>query len=261
MIWRLSVLVLPVAAGLGWAVATDANSRTIGSMMLASVVAACLIAIRHLRSMPVNPTGLVMVALLIATAVVGIEHDGARRWVAIGPIVLTASLVCMPPLAVLAARAKRSWLIGGLAAVLLAGLLQPDGSILLALSGIIAGLARRNFAIWTAALLCAGLGMAMALTDGRAGVRGVEHVLQDAWTSEPVAAVVLAGAFAAALGILAFVLPARRLPGSQTRALAGCLFMLLVASFLGPYPTPLIGLAPSAVLGTGLGLAMLGRAR
>ena len=259
MIVRLVALALPVLAGLGWAWAGGASRGALFASIAALVLGAAFMAVPRIRRVPPKPAGLFLIAVLLATAAVGLEVEGARRWLDVGFAVLTSGLVCMPPLAVLAARVKRGWLIGGLVTTFLAGLLQPDGAILLALAGIVAGLGGRNIAIWVAAVLCGLVGGAMALFDTLPTAPFVERIVQDAATQSVPAAVGLVAAFTASLGLIVWLLPRRGVPSNEARALTGCLAGLFLASLLGPFPTPLLGLAPSAIIGTGLALAMLGR--
>ena len=261
MIVRLAALALPVVAGLGWAWAGGAPRGAVFAGIAALVLGAAFMAVPRVRRVPPKPAGLFLIAVLLATAAVGLEVEGARRWLDVGFAVSTSGLVCMPPLAVLAARVKRGWLIGGLVTTFLAGLVQPDASILLALAGIVGALGGRNIAIWVAAVLCGIVGAAMAVFDTLPAAPFVERVVQDAAAQSVPAAAALVAAFTASLMMIGWLLPRKGVPSGEASALAGCLAGLFLASLLGPFPTPLLGLAPSAILGTGLALAMLDRTK
>ena len=261
MIVRLAALSLPTLTGLAWAWAGGEPRGALFGSIAAFVLSATFMAMPQLRRVPPKPGGLFLITVLLVTALFGLEVEGAQRWLDVRFAVLTSGLVCMPPLAVMAARVKRGWLIGGLVATFLGGLLQPDASILLALAGIVAALGGRNVAVWVAAVLCASVGGAMALFDTLPAIPYVERVVQDAAAQSVPVAVGLIAAFATSLATILWLLPREGVPPGEARALTGCLAGLFLASMLGPFPTPLLGLAPSAVLGTGLALAILGQTR
>ena len=257
MILRLAALLLPVASGLAYAAVSGASRGALVGAGAGLVLGLVANLVPQFRVIPAKVGGVFLIAALYAAAIFGPEIEGAHRWIAAPAITLNSALVCLPPLAVFAARVRRGWLVAGLVTVFLAGLLQPDASILLSLGGIMAALGRRNLAVWVAAVLCAGVGAIMALYDRLDAVPHIEHVLQDAWAVSPAAAVALCLAFAGAMAIITLGLPRRGVPRSEAYALAGSLAGLMIASLLGPFPTPLLGLAPSAAIGTGVGLALL----
>ena len=256
MTGRLLALIFPALAGIGWLVLAGAPQHYPLVNAGAALAGIPLIAAGARWSVPDKPLGIVLVALLFVPLVAGPSVGGASRWIGMAPILLTTSLLCLPPLAVLTARAKRGWLVGGLGLTFLAGLLQPDGSVVLALGAIILVLGRINLASITKAVLVGGIGAVMIWRDRLEPVPFVEGVLLDAAASSPLAAGMLGISLIASFFL---VWTRSGAPEAERSALMAALIALIAASLLGPFPTPLLGYGAASILGFALGLALMGR--
>ena len=201
--------------------------------------------------------GVVLVTLLALPIVTGPEVDGVARWLPLGPLALHSGMVAVPLLAVCASADKR-WGAAMLAGAMICAAIQPDAASALALAFIAATLAilsrRRSMT------LAAGLGaIAAAVALRSAGPPAqpfVEGVLDRIWAIEPIAALLLGATLAwSGFALLTLHVPFRSPALASAAALTGFVAM----SFLGPYPTPLIGYGAAPFIGFGLAFASLTR--
>ena len=201
-----------------------------------------------------------ILALILAA---GIEVDGVRRWLAIGPVTFQPALILAPLLlAVVASREGRHWRVAILLPILLVAL-QPDAATMLALaSGTAAlmagasGLSRRGWtgrrtAIAVAAVAVAVIGLLVAGVQTPPPVAFVEGTASIAMISGPMASML--HFLAIALMIAALL--------SQTDAagLALAAYFVtaaLVAAFWA-FPMPIAGAGPSHLLGFGIAVGWL----
>ena len=161
--------------------------------------------------------------------------DGVARWLPLGPLALHSGMVAVPLLVVCAAAdADVRWGAAMLAAAMICAAFQPDAATALALA-------------FTAATL-AVLSRSPAMT--------MTAVLPQLWAIQPIAAILLGATLAWSAFILLTLEAPSRLPAlASTAALAGFVAM----SFLGAYPTPLIGYGAAPFIGFGLAFAGLTR--
>ncbi|MCJ8191615.1 hypothetical protein [Sphingomicrobium aestuariivivum] len=188
--------------------------------------------------------------LLAAPLVVGPEFDGARRWLALGPVTLQPALILLPLL--LRAPTDGYWV----AAMLLSAVLlvvQPDpGTFLALVAGV--GLHRerqqRRLNLNLAHLSLVAVAILFARGEGQT-VAFVENMVQSL-PAMPLPALI---ACLLSMGFGAWALLAHR----DGQAIAAFWTGALVASLVGPYPTPLIGLSASCMLGLFLSLPIRSR--
>lgn len=217
---------------------------------------ACL-PLRMLGSIGLTATGIVLLAILAGSLASG-GADSVHRWIALGPLQLHAGMLVLPALLIVAARSRelpRTLLLVGSAVVLAA---QPDRGTAVAFAlgcAAIIGKPRKLADYVIGASAAAAVIVTWIRPDHLQPVIYVEYVLAAArqaggiWLA--VFTLALAGAVVGPLY-------------SRTRysPILTCFWTgLVLASLLGPYPTPFIGYGASPILGYGLALALLGRAR
>ncbi|MCR5876464.1 hypothetical protein LRS10_21345 [Phenylobacterium sp. J426] len=233
-----------LAAWLGGGLVALAIARWAGARFLAGVLVAS-------------------VAGLVATFA-SAGQLGVHRWVGLGPLTVNVAML-LAPAALVSVAVMRQRLWPWLAALAGLGLLvlQPDASQATAFAAALIALAlrrgegaprRRAFAALSAALAA----VAWLRPDPLEPVPEVEQILQLAYAVAPTAAgfaLVALLAAAAAPGVLA------RNGGADAQAAGFALsvYLLLTAlmPFLGAFPTPLVGVGLSPVLGWWLGLGAL----
>lgn len=246
-----AALALPVLAGIGWMGAGGAPLAWLavnGAALVLALALACWLPLR-LSERGTLILGAALVLTLWATALFGIQVEGVRRWVGIGPVRLHLGYLVLPLLVVLAARLPSPPAAALLAAALAATVLQPDlaATVALAASIITAALQRRgDIARVLAGISLGACGYLLGQVDPLTPVRFVEHVQSDAWAMYPV--------IGAALTLLALspLLLLRTAP-----PLAAFLVVAGAMAFAGPYPSILIGYGAAPILGFGLALAAL----
>jgi hypothetical protein len=212
----------------------------------------------------------VFAAILLATmlglagTLVSAGQLGVHRWVALGPLAVNMAML-LAPSALVSIAAMRDRLWPWLAALAGLGLLvvQPDASQATAFAAALVALAlrggegvpRRRAIAALAAVLAAA---AWLRPDPLEPVPEVELILQLAYAITPLAAglaLAILLAAAATPGVLA------RTCGGDARAagLALSVYLLLTAAmpFLGAFPTPLVGVGLSPVLGWWLAVGAL----
>jgi cell division protein FtsW (lipid II flippase) len=199
---------------------------------------------------------------LLATAVWGIEMDGVHRWVMVGPLTIQPAFILLPALLCSYARSPDSPMLGAsMVVAAVAVSLQPDWSMALALAVISCNMltALRNrltIAVAGAALIA----FATALFRGGdlPPVRFVEGVIVDGLTRgwPIIGGLILLGIAA----VFAPILLAGRVELPQQRSLVMFVQVwtsLLIASVIGPNPTPLLGYGASAIIGYFIAIVVL----
>ena len=202
--------------------------------------------------------------LLLACAVlfVGVEIDGARRWLRIWPVLLHPASLLGSVLLLALARSAGSTLCAALAgaAVLCFGM-GNDGAASLAFALGLSGLLLGERTHWKTLLPLCVLAWCLAAwgwtrPDTLAPVPYAEEIVAQAW-----AVSTLLGAAAV---VLLAMLPLPFLPTARDAckrgagyALAGFWAGLVLAGLFGNYPIPVIGYGASPVIGWVLALCLV----
>lgn len=262
----LALASLAVAAGAAflWSVGAlpGMASRNVAAfgIGLAFGWAAHLLSFRSFGAAILFSIGTAMLALVL---VVGIEMEGVRRWLPLGPVVVQPALILSPLLlAIVASREGRHWRIAILLPVLLLAL-QPDAASTLALAGGVAalmadasGVSRRG---WT--------GRRLAIAAGALGVAVLGLAIYGIQTPPPVAFVegtvgiaLLSGAVAsmlhfAAIALMIVALLSRVDPTGS--ALAAYFTVASLVAIFWAFPMPVAGAGPSHMVGFGIAAGWL----
>jgi hypothetical protein len=202
-------------------------------------------------------------ALLLAVLLVGIELDGVKRWLPLGPVHVQPALILAPLLLALAAsREGRHWR----AMVLLpVGLIaaQPDGATAIALAAGVAmlmaatswrsrkGWSQRRIAIAAGAFILAAISLIMA---------GMPTPPPVAFVEGTVGIALLSGAPAMALHIVTIALMLAALLSRHDPAgtsLAAYLGVSVLAAIFMAFPMPVAGAGPSHLIGFGIAIGWL----
>jgi cell division protein FtsW (lipid II flippase) len=190
--------------------------------------------------------------ILLATALLGVDVGSARRWIGVGPVALQGSLLLLPAMLVIYARQNDPISSGAMVLAAAALSLQPDramGSVLALVLIYLAFLDRRPVALATALLAAIAALLGWLQPDTLVPVRFVEAVLADGFRYHVLLGLAMGAALLAAL-----------LAGGGSRAgqvFGLCWALIILASVLGAYPSPLIGFGVSAIFGYWLSLAVV----
>jgi len=205
--------------------------------------------------------------LLLACAVLfaGVEVDGARRWLRVGPVLVHPASLFGPVLLLALARAADSPACAMLAAGAIACFgMGNDGAASLAFALALSGLLAAQRTYWKTLLPLCVLAWCLAAwgwtrPDSLAPVPYVEEIIARAWAGS--ALVGAAAAVVLAMLPLPFVLAVRNAGNARQRgaasALAGFWIGLVLAGLAGNYPIPGIGHGASPVIGWVLALRLL----
>ena len=198
-------------------------------------------------------------ASLLGTALLGLQADGASRWISVSGLIVQPSLLFVPVLVMLHARRGNSWTAAGLALSIAGTAAQPDRAMAGVLVGslvVLALMRRERRDVWLA-LGAATACVVTVVRPDRGGISPfVDQILFSSFEVHPLVGVGLA------MGVLLLIVPAavgamRR--GDRTTGLIfGTIWSLVViAAMLGNYPTPLVGYGGSAIIGYLLSVAFL----
>ena len=199
-------------------------------------------------------------AMLLAIAIFGVAVDGAARWVRVGGTSLQISLVVLPPMLVLFARAGGMLATIGIVLAALGLALQPDramaGILAAALVALVLYRPERQVVLALAAA-AAGFVITLFRPDALPAVPYVDRILYTSFEVHPLAGIAVLG------GALLLIVPA--LAGlwmdstnRAAHAVFGVVWLgMVIAAALGNYPTPLVGYGGSAILGYALSLSVM----
>lgn len=216
------------------------------------------------RSRSLKPERIALIApllgtSLLATALLGLQADGASRWISLGGLIVQPSLLFVPVLVMLHARSGSGWTAAGLALAITGTAAQPDRAMAGVLVGslvVLALMRRERRDLW----LALGAATAFVVTvvrPDRGGVSPfVDQILLSSFEVHPLVGVGLV------LGVLLLVVPAAiqaMRDGDRTTGLVfGSVWSLVViAAMMGNYPTPLVGYGGSAIIGYLLSVAFM----
>lgn len=202
-------------------------------------------------------------AILALVLAVGIEMDGVRRWLDVGPVVVQPALILSPLLlAIVASREGRHWRMAILIPVLLLAW-QPDAASMLALAAGVAALmagasglsprgwTARRVAIAAGALAFAVMGLALAGIQTPPPVAFVEGTVGLATLSGPIAGIL----HFAAITLMIAALLSRTDPTGL--ALAAYFTVAALAAVFWAFPMPVVGAGPSHLVGFGIAAGWL----
>ena len=202
-------------------------------------------------------------AILALVLAVGIEMDGVRRWLDVGPVVVQPALILSPLLlAIVASREGRHWRVAILIPVLLLAW-QPDAASMLALAAGVAammagasglsprGWTSRRVAIAAGALAFAVMGLALAGIQTPPPVAIVEGTVGLATLSGPIAGIL----HFAGITLMIAALLSRTDPTGL--ALAAYFTVAALAAVFWAFPMPVVGAGPSHLVGFGIAAGWL----
>ena len=191
------------------------------------------------------------------------DLQGVHRWLQLGPVRLNAAELLAPALAVAVAAAAQGlwpWIAAGAALALFAA--QPDASQATALAAaVVVAICLSNMALATKVLGVVATAGAAAVAwtrpDPLAPVPEVEEIFRLAGAISPAALAVSAAALAVAS--LSPMIVGRAVPAARPAALALSAYFVVAAigPLLGAFPTPLVGMGVSPILGAWLGIGLL----
>jgi hypothetical protein len=201
--------------------------------------------------------------VLLATLLLGIELDGVRRWLPLGPVNIQPALIFCPLLlAIAASREGRHWRAAVLLPLVLIAL-QPDAATSVALAGGVAALtasasyrSRRGFSYRRLALAIGAVTLAVAGLL----MTGIQTPPPVAFVEGTVEIATLSGGAAIALHAAAILLAIAALAsrgGNPDVALAAYFAIAAVAAVFWAFPMPIAGAGPSHLIGFGLAIGWL----
>jgi membrane-associated HD superfamily phosphohydrolase len=205
-------------------------------------------------------TTLVLAAILLATALLGEQVQGAARWVDLGPLFVQPSLILLPFMIIVFARSRAALSVVGLLVTAIALAVQPDR----AMAGmLLAGLAALNIVrcdrVALAALIGSAIGFAatLAQADTLPAMPFVDQVLYTSFDVSLFAGLAVLGG-AILLVVPAIIGLAYDTDNRETYCVFGAVWIAAIAAAaVGNYPTPVVGYSGGAVLGYVLSLIQL----
>ncbi len=200
---------------------------------------------------------LVLAILLLATALLGLQVQGASRWFKLGALSVQPSLIVLPVMTICFAKYRNMLSMIGMIIAAIAMALQPDRAMagMLAAGLTLLAIARTDrYSVTALVSSVAAFGVTLMRADTLPAVPNVDQILFSAFD------VHLFAGLAVLIGAVLLVAP----------AVLGCLYdkdnwraytvfgaiwlALILAAAIGNYPTPVVGYSGGAVLGYVLSL-------
>jgi hypothetical protein len=260
-----------VVLGLAYMVIADAPARYL--IINAGALAIGLLAMAMLGRMTAQferwsgQTMLVLAMILLATALLGEQVEGAARWVDLGVLFVQPSLILLPFMIIGFARSRDALSVVGLLVAAIALAVQPDR----AMAGtLVAGLVALNifrcdrFALTALIGSVIGFAATVVQADTLPAMPFVDQILYTSFDVSLFAGLaVLGGAMLLVVpAILGLVYDA---DNREIYCVFGAVWIAAIAAAaFGNYPTPVVGYSGGAVLGYVLSLSLLpkvGRSR
>ena len=198
-------------------------------------------------------------ASLLATALLGLQADGASRWISVAGLIVQPSLLFVPVLVMLHARGGSGCTAAGLALAIAGTTAQPDRAMAGVLVGslvVLALMRRERRDLWLALGALVGFVVTVVRPD-RGGVSPfVDQILFSSFDVHPIVGVGLA------MGVLLLIVPAavgvmRGLDRTTGLVFGSIWSLVVIAAMMGNYPTPLVGYGGSAIIGYLLSVAFM----
>lgn len=202
-------------------------------------------------------------AILAAVLLVGIELDGVKRWLPLGPFGVQPALVLCPLiLAIAASREGRHWRAAVLIPLTLIAI-QPDAATSLALAAgvavLMASASIRSRRGWSARRIIVAVG-ALVLAIAGLLLTGIHTPPPVAFVEGTVGIATFSGLPAVLLHGLAILLAIAALSirgGPADLSLAAYFAVAAVAAVFWAFPMPIVGAGPSHLVGFGLAIGWL----
>lgn len=202
-------------------------------------------------------------AILAWVLIGGIELDGVKRWLPLGPFNIQPALVLCPLiLAIVASREGRHWRAAVLLPLFLIAL-QPDAATSLALAVGVAVLmataSLRSRRGWSTRRMTVAIG-AVALAMAALLFTGIQTPPPVAFVEGTAEIAALSGLPAILLHIGAIVFAVAALAsrgGPADLALAAYFAVAAIAALFWAFPMPIVGAGPSHLIGFGLAIGWL----
>ena len=259
----LAALALPVLVGVAWMASAGAPASyaivNLGALVLAGGwvlfgLGPHTAASRHILA--IAAIALMLMALVVGAQLISITGHPVQRWFPVGPLNAHTGMVAAPILAVLAARDPRAASFVILAGII-AAWLQPDAATGFALTFAAIGLhhVTQDWRAGVAGIIAFVASLEMAMRGELPPQPFVERVVADAAATHLLLGFALV---ASVIGSFCLILFASPLARAARFALAGALFGFAIMALMSSYPAPLLGYGPSAIIGFGLALGMVG---
>ena len=193
-----------------------------------------------------------MAGVLLATALLGTEVDGAARWVNIVGLAIQPSLILLPVMLVAFARTHSAMATTGIVIAAAAMALQPDRAMagMLTLCVAVLAVLRRDRHTVTAFVAgVAGFAATLMRADRLPAAPYVDQILYSSFGVHAGAGFAVWGG--AALMLVPAITGFSRDPDNREvyAAFGTAWFAAIVAAALGNYPTPVVGYGGSAIFG------------
>lgn len=195
---------------------------------------------------------LMLAAALLLVLWFGISAGGVTRWLSVGGVLLQPGLFLVPILALRFVRSPDALSTLAIALAALALALQPDRAMAGALAAGMAVLAvmrlERNVLLAFAAA-AGGFATTILRADPSGAMPYVDQILRSSFAVHPLAGLAV-WVGAALMLVPALVGLSRRNRDRAPYAVFGATWLaVILASWLGNYPTPLVGYGASAIFG------------
>ena len=261
IIWLGLFMLVPITlGGLAMHASGVGTARIAQNFIAWAIGAAAAFAIGRFRF--AERTNIIILCVLLVTIAATLLEAGqedVHRWIRLGPLYVNAAATVLPSIIVLLCRTRTNWAAGSAIFVFVLLFIQPDRSQMIGFAAAMVALAyhrHRRFMGISAAFAATATLLTAMRPDPLQGVPEVEGIIGLGFATAPVLGIAMLISLVL-LCVLPAALAVRTSFATAGIALSVYLQGITLATAIGEFPVPFVGLGMSFPIGLWLAIGLL----